>query len=155
MLILCAIGLSLGLVTNGDALNHFGKEDFEELAICVGASFLFLAVGSVVSMLSDRVIPAIIISIVMSISSAFLIAGICSPLPIWLGFEHQAERWSLLWTVIVGAMFIGYFLSISHKIFTQGESLKTAKRFNILAGYLMPPMVILISIAIAFIIIIA
>jgi hypothetical protein len=53
----------------------------------------------------------------------------------------------------ISTLFIPVLFAMSYIVFTRGETLRTAKRFKVLAGFLLPPVTIIIGLAIAWLIV--
>jgi hypothetical protein len=152
---LCSVGTLLEIVAPGMSTIDWipGNDNtFGVLAATIPA----FAVGAVVTMLADRTISAFMAA---SVVGVLLYLGILSVvtelLYLFNGYSTVTfDQGYQLDTLIGMVVFVTVaLLTMSYKLFTCGETLKTAKRYKILAGYLLPPGFICCSLLITWLIV--
>jgi len=156
--ILCEIGLPLGLVTGQDTfLKNWGTdENTSVVLIGLGLAITAFSVGSIITMLIDRAIPAVLATVVSSVAIIFGCVGFFGYLPFLIGLPNFATSDIGVTTTVIGTAFVTLCLfRISFHLFTQGETLKTRKRCEILGRYFIPPICILSALAVAWLIVVS
>ena len=80
------------------------------------------SVGAFVTMLSDRTLNSVFITLIVSIAFTASFLGLSSVL-------DRNHTW-VIWTLI--AVLTATLLAVSYQLFVHGETLKTTKRYSIL-----------------------
>ncbi len=159
MLILCMLASAATYLAIGALEHTFGvysrseSESLQMFVLTFPIYFAFcglplFAVGSVVTMLTDRTISALMACLLASIAIAtgmYALAG-------WLDIKSEQIDYGLLG---LAALSIPILLSMSYSVFTRGETLKTSKRFKaLIPPFFVPILVIGAALIISYLIIV-
>jgi ABC-type transport system involved in multi-copper enzyme maturation permease subunit len=143
LLAFSAIGPSHHWVTDGSI---FSGSHITNILETFGCCLPLFAVGVVLSMLTDRTISALMASIVVSAVLYLLIVWLVTQILMVINggndvtFDFGYQLNSLIGAIALAAL--GLF-GLSYRLFVDGETLKTGKRYVVLRSYVLPPVVII------------
>jgi hypothetical protein len=156
LFLLCSVAAvvsTLIFVSIALPMNVFGSEGgfsgLSESCVAWPYALPLFAVASVMTMVLDRTISAMMASIIVSVAVAGLLAWIAS------GWQLVSGAYNPTVIPVILVLFVAGFLRISYKVFVAGETLRTSKRFWILGSFLIPPTVILAALVVAWLIVMA
>jgi ABC-type transport system involved in multi-copper enzyme maturation permease subunit len=150
---LCILGEHTNLV-NASYPVHVTFDGIGPSILLLAVPAALFAIGTIVSMLIDNVIAAFVLTAISSAGIAALLIAAFS-LAIYIGGSAipAPDNVRIGDAYILLAAFLASVIAASGRIsfvlFQQGETLKTRKRFSLLLGYVLPPVVIIAALAIA------
>jgi len=152
MILITMLGLSMNLVSTGQTLTPAEYVTAQVLVALAATVFLF-SVGSVVTMLSDRTLSALIGSVVTAVTIYLLtiwtVGEILLILPHRQTIEFGTHTGQLNILIAVFVLITLILFAASYRLFVSGETLKTNKRFRLLIPYVAPSAAIVLVTVIA------
>jgi len=148
-MVFCGIAELTGFVTPS------GNEPIGAWLGYYGFTLPLFVTGFLVGTLIDRTISALMASmVVVALLTEAITLAETFVVGLFQGPVGGSEPWAQIFITIVALVTVA-LAAISYKIFTQGETLRTSKRFVILAGCLAPPLALVAACAIGWLIIMA
>jgi hypothetical protein len=149
--VFCSVVVALHIVEYEQGWSSF--DAVTNVCVALAVTLALYAIGSVMGTLIDRTVSALMASIVVAVALAAAITTLSNMVQNILPSTGGAGEWSMHVLQSLVVLTIPAFLALSYKIFTKGETLRTAKRFQILAAYFLPPIVLVAACVIAVLIV--